>query len=412
MPPNPALLILGTVTGVVFGLVGFALVEVLYPNRGDGTAPGLVGFVVASGTIGLVLSIVHVYVLRRLVLGPMGSLSESLRKRAETMDYSEDVADVGVPVFDALVAELNRMIAAIRIRDETIDRHELMERNLQDWMKKRSFYELELEDARLAAEDANQTKSRFLASVSHELRTPLHTVINYARFGARDTAEGRYEETAEYFEVIMDSSDLLLLLLNDLLNLSKLESGKMSFNPTPARLGDLVGCAADHFQIELKKRGLEVVLNVQEPDLVFVDPARTLQVVRNLIENAIKYSRANSSIIIDVYPEKDNVILRVRDQGEGVPESELESIFDSFKKASNVRSAPGGVGLGLAIARQIVLAHHGRIWAENHEENGLVVFVQLAAHDVEIEARAETSLQSDDSQMIDRTSKKGAGNVY
>jgi len=317
------------------------------------------------------------------------------------MDYSESATEEGMSAIDGIGTEINQLIGAIRIRDETIDRHEMMERNLQDWMKKRNFYESELKEARMVAEDANQTKSQFLASVSHELRTPLHTIMSYARFGERDIAEGRFEDAAEYFEVISDSSDLLLLLLNDLLNLSKLESGKISLNLTPTRLGDLMGCAADQCQIDLEKRSLKVVLDVQEPDVVFVDPARTLQVARNLIENAIKYSRPNSSVFIDVYPADDNVTLRVRDQGKGVPEGELDSIFESFRQASDVDVALGGVGLGLAIARQIVISQKGRIWAENHPEGGLVVSVQFAAHDADVRPGERMSVQLEGSQITD-----------
>jgi signal transduction histidine kinase len=387
--------------GAVVGLTTVLVFEGLGPARAGDVHPGSVVIVITASSIGFVLSLAAVLLVYRLVLGPLDRLTRLLRTVLDSPDSSARVAAVDVPSTNGIGTEINRLINAIKFRDETIDRHELMERNLQEWMKKRSFYELELKGARVAAEDANKTKSHFLASVSHELRTPLHTIMSYARFGERDIAEGRFEDAAEYFEVIADSSDLLLILLNDLLNLSKLESGKLSLHPTPTRLGDIVGCATDQCQMDLKERGLEVVLDVREPDLVFVDPTRTLQVARNLIENAIKYTRSNSSIFVDVYPSENNVTLRVRDQGTGVPEDELDSIFDSFKQASNTGGTLGGVGLGLTIARQIVVSQKGRIWANNHAEGGLVVTVQFAAHDADVPPREQMSIRLEGSQIID-----------
>jgi signal transduction histidine kinase len=339
----------------------------------------VVGVAAIAGFLGLLASFIAVFYLHTLLWSPLSHLSRSVRTIANSRDHFGSIPTVGAPIIDSIATDINRLVDAIKQRDETIDRHELMERNLDEWLKRRSTYELELQQARAVAEDANTTKTQFLASVSHELRTPLHTIMSYARFGERDVAAGRFDDIAEYFEVILDSSDLLLLLLNDLLDLSKLESGKMSFNPMPSSFGDIVGCVADQFQVDLKEKNLEVVLDLREPDMIFVDPTRTLQVVRNLFENAIKYTKPNTSIFVSVSKTGDNVTLCVRDQGEGVPQDELDLIFESFKQSSKTGDEAGGVGLGLAISRQIVSFQKGRIWVENHAEGGLAVFVQFAA---------------------------------
>jgi signal transduction histidine kinase len=306
--------------------------------------------------------------------------------------------DTGIHDIDALVARINELIVAMRLRDETIDRHESMERKLREWMGMRKSYELELHEARLSAEDAYRIKSYFLASVSHELRTPLHTILSYARFGQRDALESKFDEMLEYFEMILDSGDYLLLLLNDLLDLSKLESGKMSFDMSPANLGDIVGCVLEHFQPRLREKQLRTIADLREPDLVFVDPSRTMQVVRNIMENAITYGPPESAILVTVSSANGVVTLRVQDRGPGVPKDELEAIFDSFRQSSEAKRDSGGAGLGLAICKQIMLSQKGRIWAERPPEGGLAILAEFDAFE---EENAETGRESVSVQVSD-----------
>ncbi|MBL8438703.1 MAG: PAS domain-containing sensor histidine kinase [Zoogloeaceae bacterium] len=235
--------------------------------------------------------------------------------------------------------------------------------------------------AKEAAETANEAKSRFLANISHELRTPLHAILSNAKLGIRKGSQMNGERAKEYFDRIQTSGDRLLKLLNDLLDLSKLEAGRMVLDCRPIDLGGLVREAAGEFEALYVSRQLTLEVH-EDPDAPFalVDPARAGQVVRNLLSNAAKFSPSGGVVRVEVNAlasqqvkgkeERPAVLLAVADQGPGIPDTELDSIFESFVQSSRTRSGAGGTGLGLSICREIVAAHGGRIWAANQEGGG------------------------------------------
>ena len=235
-----------------------------------------------------------------------------------------------------------------------------------------------LAQAQAEAEAASQAKSAFLANISHELRTPLHGILNFADFGLKRVATARPEKLQTYFEHIKASGSLLLSLVNDLLDLAKLEAGKMHFEWRSADLNLLVATVAEEFQARLAERELTLSCQVPEgPSRVVLDTTRMQQVVRNLLSNAMKFSLPHSTITLRTEQQPESVVLSVRDQGAGIPERELESVFDKFVQSSQTQTGAGGTGLGLAICREIVTAHQGKIWAENSSAGGAVFSVAL-----------------------------------
>jgi len=225
---------------------------------------------------------------------------------------------------------------------------------------------------------ANRAKSEFLANMSHELRTPLHSIISFASFGIKKYNSAQLEKLLDYFNRIKQSGKTLLELLNDLLDLAKLESKKVTFAFEPTDLGILVKSVTNELDTLLSERNLNVRYEVSKFDgEVALDADKIKQVLRNLLNNAIKFSPESGIIDVTIYRAESSVRVSVHDQGPGIPQDELETVFDKFVQSSKTKTGAGGTGLGLAICHEIVTAHKGRIWAENGPEGGAVLSFEI-----------------------------------
>ena len=238
----------------------------------------------------------------------------------------------------------------------------------------------ELNSAKLAAESANEAKSVFLANMSHELRTPLHAILSFASFGLRGVRRGVLDKIEHYFVKIDASGKTLLALVNEVLDLAKLESGMTQLAMEPAGLCEAVDQVADEFHSLLSERKL--ALEWQRPDaeaVAIFDVVRIQQVVRNLLGNAIKFSPKGGKISLRVTESAGALKVSVADQGVGIPDAELASIFEKFVQSSATSTSAGGTGLGLAICQEIINGHGGSIWAEHGASGGAVLVFELPA---------------------------------
>jgi len=209
----------------------------------------------------------------------------------------------------------------------------------------------------------------FISNVSHELRTPLASL----KALAETLQEGALEDppAARRFIIRMETEiDNLTQLVNELLELSRIESGKVPLSFHRITPYDLLLPATERMSLQVERAGLELILDCQD-DLpaVFADPDRITQVLINLIHNAVKFTPPGGKITVSAYRDKDHIVFFVRDTGVGIAGKDLRRIFERFYKADRAR-AGGGTGLGLSIARHMIESHGGNIWAESEEQVG------------------------------------------
>ncbi|HCE92796.1 MAG: hypothetical protein A2Z90_10105 [Burkholderiales bacterium GWA2_64_37] len=235
----------------------------------------------------------------------------------------------------------------------------------------------EFRAARDLAEEASRSKSEFVANISHELRTPLQSILGFSELGL---ARGRHQsKLASMFSDIHDAGQRMLVLVNDLLDIAKIESTVGAFQFERADVRDLIEEVAAEMELLLDRKRLGLGLRLgRMPLIAKVDPSRFQQVVRNVLSNAIKFSPEDSLIDITAGVSDDhNIHIQVRDQGPGIPPAELETVFQAFVQSSKTRDGSGGTGLGLAICRKIVEAHGGRIHATNGPDGGTIFHITL-----------------------------------
>ncbi len=213
--------------------------------------------------------------------------------------------------------------------------------------------------------ELDQIKSQLLSTVSHELRTPLASIKGFATTLLRQDVEWDENSRREFLSIIDEESDRLTELISNLLDMSRIEAGGLRVEPEPVDLGPIIQETAAGFQVMTHDHRFVVH---QPPFLpqVFADSRRARQVLRNLVENAVKYSPAGGEIAISAQLRDDSIQVSVADEGIGIEHEDLDHIFDRFYQVDSASTRKvGGSGLGLAICRAIVEAHGGRIWVES-----------------------------------------------
>lgn len=270
----------------------------------------------------------------------------------------------------------NETIQALKERDRQIEEHrEMLEARIQQRTDA-------LREAMERALAASQAKSEFLANMSHELRTPMNGILGMLDVVLEGSLHG---EQREELETAQRCAHSLLALLNDILDLSKIESGKMGLERIPFQLKSAVNEAIKTHQARARQKRVELTAELS-PDLadtVYGDPMRLRQVLGNLLSNAIKftengYVKVSLRSVSDGKDGKTEFDLIVEDTGVGIPADKLEKIFDKFTQADgSITRRFGGTGLGLTITRRLVEMFGGRIWVESTEGKGSTFFVRL-----------------------------------
>ncbi len=234
---------------------------------------------------------------------------------------------------------------------------------------------IEARDAALAGERA---MSSFIANMSHEIRTPLHGILSFSNFGLKKIETADRNKLQNYFQEIHDSGETLLLLLNDLLDLSKLKAGKMMYDYQAADLVQVIQLAAKEFSAMRIEKNISLDIDIPDSLQGNFDKDKIRQVVRNVLSNSIKFSPNGSTIHLTAAAKQHYFEITIRDEGPGIPEEELSEIFNPFIQSSNTRSKAGGTGLGLAICKEIIESGHGgKIQANNNADCGASFYISI-----------------------------------
>ncbi len=258
--------------------------------------------------------------------------------------------------------------------------------------------------------ELDQLKTDFISTVSHELRTPMTSVLGFAKIIKKkldQTVFPALEKNAdlerpivqvqENMEIIVTEAERLTELINDVLDIAKMEAGEVQWRDQVVFMADVLRQSVDSTRGVWKHRGIEVVSDVEEGLLpIRGDRSRLVQVMVNLISNAVKFTR-EGPVICRAHMDRENVLVSVADKGIGVSEDALHEIFDKFKQVGDtLTDKPTGTGLGLPICRQIVEHHKGEIWAESEPGNGSVFFFSIPAASI----RSEDTKTSDECVRI------------
>jgi signal transduction histidine kinase len=235
--------------------------------------------------------------------------------------------------------------------------------------------------ARREAERANELRLRFLGMISHELRTPLAAIKGFATTLLAEDVNWDAGSQRDFIETIDEEADKLTELIDQLLDLSRIESGALRVDPQRASLDDILAGAMPQLKALLQRHELRVDVPAGLPAML-ADWQRVAQVLTNLVGNAAKYSPPLTTITLSAEPAGADVLIRVCDQGPGIPAEERAEMFDAFQRGNYERVRRiKGAGLGLAICKGIVEAHGGRIWIDGHDGPGTMVCFTLPVAD-------------------------------
>jgi len=323
-----------------------------------------------SGTVALLvlaaISLLTIY-LQRTISGPILELAAMAKSITENRDFTLEAKAVYQDETGVLARAFNNMLAEVRNRDRELTQ---MNETLEQKVKSRTE---QLESAKRKAEAASEAKSEFLRNMSHEFRTPLHAIISFSSYGIKEFESTARDQLGQYFELIQKGAERLGRLVNEVLDLAKLEQGDHTFLLKRCDMRELALRSADMVRPLLadKNVALEFDHSGGSSELV-CDHDKIAQVITNLLGNAIKFTPSGRTITLRTGTINGNgteqVTVSVIDEGVGIPESEKETIFESFRQSSRTNTGAGGTGLGLAICRSIVKAHGGHIWAENNAD--------------------------------------------
>jgi signal transduction histidine kinase len=311
------------------------------------------------GLIGLLIALIVSYLINRGIIKPLEQLKQGA-ERVSSGRYDQKVIVDSDDELGELAKAFNKMATQINISDEKLKKHaeEL----------KTSYNELK---------ELDKLKSELIAIVSHELRTPLTSIKGYVELVLDGTMGTINDSQKKCLQVADDNIVRLRRLIESMLDLSKIERGELEMYREKVNIREIVGDVIEYLKPLATEKNIKLNSEVEGINLE-ADKDRITQVLTNLIENAIKFSPANESILVSGVLENEHVHLKVTDRGAGIPKKDMVKVFDRFYQVdSSTKRKKGGSGLGLAVCKSIVEAHKGSIWVESELGKGSTFHILL-----------------------------------
>jgi signal transduction histidine kinase/CheY-like chemotaxis protein len=358
------------------------------------------GIALVVAVIALAIALLVSHWLQRIITRPILAVGEAAREVVERRDYSRRVQKTGdaevaalADAFNAMMREIEQRTLALEatnrdkereVEDRRVAQQEVMRLNGE--LERRVFErtaQLERSNSDLvlataAAREANVAKSDFLSNMSHELRTPLNAIIGFGQLlGASGAAALTAQRRHDYVEHIVEAGRHLLTLINDILNLSQIEAGRLTVSVERVSLAEVLAECLTMTRPMAEARSIRLLFQCPEDVVVRADRTRLKQVLLNLLSNAVKYNRDLGSVVVDCACTSLGVRISVQDTGIGMNANQLESLFQPFNRLGQETGVQEGTGIGLVLTKRLVELMKGTLGVSSSAGTGTVFWIDL-----------------------------------
>ena len=360
--------------------------------------------VIAAGVTALAMAVAYLLTRRfgSVLTTPIVAITEIAREVVDTRDYSRRAPRIGDDEAAELADSFNAMLTEIegrtreleeshsttvreahertRAQQEVMRLNEQLEQRVDERTLQLALANAELANANEEARSANQAKSAFLSSMSHELRTPLNAILGFAQILTSDVLPSTLEQKKEFANHILKSGRHLLTLINEILDLAKVESGTITLSMEPVALSDALLECRTMIEPIAATRKVRVLFPDVDGAVVMADRTRLKQVMLNLLSNAVKYNRDEGAVVVTCeHPTPSRLRLSVQDTGQGLNPEQLAGLFQPFNRLGQEGGAQEGTGIGLVVTKRLVELMGGEIGVTSSPGVGSVFWIELAS---------------------------------